>query len=148
MQILKIGGNELDKPDFLAGLGSYLARQAVPHIIVHGGAKAIVALQRKVGVRSTQVDGLRVTSREMLTIVQMALSGQTNKQIVTALLAAGVDAIGLSGVDGGILRCVKKQHPTADLGFVGEMTQVRTELLQQLTGLGLTVVLVAPVFGL
>ncbi len=149
MQVLKIGGNELDDPGFLAGLAKYVAqtavstgsRQTVPNIIVHGGGRAIVALQQKLGLTSTKVDGLRVTDREMITVVQMALSGQTNKQIVTALLAAGVDAVGLSGVDGGILRCLKKQHPTADLGYVGEISQVRTELLQQLVNLGLTVVL-------
>ncbi|WP_420631261.1 acetylglutamate kinase [Candidatus Leptofilum sp.] len=141
MQVLKIGGNELDDPGFLAGLADYMAGTAVPHIIVHGGGRAIVALQQKVGLHSTKVDGLRVTDREMINVVQMALSGQTNKQIVTALLAAGVDAIGLSGVDGGILRCQKKRHPTADLGYVGEISQVRTELLHQLTHLGLTVVL-------
>jgi acetylglutamate kinase len=141
MQVLKIGGNELDDPGFLAGLANYVAGTAVPHIIVHGGGRAIVALQQKVGLQSTKVDGLRVTDREMISVVQMALSGQTNKQIVTALLAAGVDAIGLSGVDGGILRCLKKQHPTADLGYVGQISQVRTDLLDQLTNLGLTVVL-------
>ncbi len=141
MQVLKIGGNELDNPGFLAGLAEYVAETAVPHIIVHGGGRAIVALEQKVGLQSTKVDGHRVTDREMISVVQMALSGQTNKQIVTALLMAGVDAIGLSGVDGGILRCQKKQHPTADLGYVGEISQVRTELLHQLTKLGLTVVL-------
>ncbi|MCP4416491.1 MAG: acetylglutamate kinase [Chloroflexi bacterium] len=141
MQVLKIGGNELDDPGFLAGLAKYVAQTAVPNIIVHGGGRAIVALQQKLGLTSTKVDGLRVTDREMIIVVQMALSGQTNKQIVTALLAAGVDAVGLSGVDGGILRCLKKQHPTADLGYVGEISQVRTELLQQLVNLGLTVVL-------
>ncbi|WP_420644163.1 acetylglutamate kinase [Candidatus Leptofilum sp.] len=141
MQVLKIGGNELDDPGFLAGLANYVAGTSMPHVIVHGGGRAIVALQQKVGLHSTKVDGLRVTDREMINVVQMALSGQTNKQIVSALLAAGVDAIGLSGVDGGLLRCLKKQHPTADLGYVGEISQVRTELLQQLTNLGLTVVL-------
>ena len=155
MQVLKIGGNELDDPGFLAGLAAYVAgtaastgstslsrsAQAVPPIIVHGGGRAIVALEQKVGLQSTKVDGHRVTAREMISVVQMALSGQTNKQIVTALLAAGVDAIGLSGVDGGILRCLKKHHPTADLGYVGEISQVRTDLLRHFTSLGLTVVL-------
>jgi acetylglutamate kinase len=141
MHVLKIGGNELDDPGFLAGLAEFVAQTAVPNIIVHGGGRAIVALQQKVGLTSTKVDGLRVTDREMIAVVQMALSGQSNKQIVTALLAAGVDAVGLSGVDGGILRCLKKKHPTADLGYVGEIAEVRSKLLHQLTDLGLTVVL-------
>jgi acetylglutamate kinase len=79
------------------------------------------------------VDGLRVTDGQSLAVVQMVLSGQTNKQIVAALLAAGVDAVGLSGVDGGLLRCVQREHETADLGFVGEIVKVRKELLLELT---------------
>jgi acetylglutamate kinase len=69
------------------------------------------------------------------------LSGQANKQIVAALLAAGVDAVGLSGVDGGLLRCQKKQHPTADLGFVGTITQVRARVIRSLWEQGITAVL-------
>ncbi|VAW37727.1 Acetylglutamate kinase, partial [hydrothermal vent metagenome] len=82
MQVLKIGGNELDDPSFLAGMVNFVKQTAVPHIIVHGGGQAIVALQQKMGLTSTKVDGLRVTDKEMITVVQMALSGQINKQIV------------------------------------------------------------------
>lgn len=141
MQVLKIGGNELDAPGFLDGLAQAVAQTAEPVVIVHGGGKAIAGLQAQLGLQTVKVDGLRVTDHSSLAVAQMVLSGQANKQIVAALLAVGVDAIGLSGVDGGLLRCQKKRHPTADLGYVGEIVQVRAELLHALTAQGLTVVL-------
>jgi acetylglutamate kinase len=133
MQILKIGGNELDQPGFLDQLARTVADMDEQVVIVHGGGKAVSEMQERLGLRPTIIDGLRVTDAESLAVVQMVLSGQTNKAIVAALLAAGVDAVGLSGVDGGLLRCVQKEHPTADLGYVGELVKVRKELLLELT---------------
>jgi acetylglutamate kinase len=133
MQVLKIGGNELDQPGFLDQLARTVADMEEQVVIVHGGGKAIAEMQERLGIRPVMVDGLRVTDGQSLAVVQMVLSGQTNKQIVAALLAAGVDAVGLSGVDGGLLRCVQREHETADLGFVGEIVKVRKELLLELT---------------
>jgi acetylglutamate kinase len=141
MRVLKIGGNELDDGAFLAGLAQAVAAAGEPVIIVHGGGRAIADLQSRLGLTPVKVDGLRVTDAPSLAIAQMVLSGQTNKQIVAALLAAGVDAVGLSGVDRGLLRCRKKEHPTADLGFVGEIVEVRGEILEQLLGQGVTPVI-------
>ena len=141
MHILKIGGNELDTPDFLQGLAKFVSNIGEPVVIVHGGGKAIANLQGKLGLATQKVDGLRITDGESLAVAQMVLSGQANKLIVSALLQASVDAVGLSGVDGGILRCQKKQHPTADLGFVGTISHVRTDIIQQLAAQGITAVL-------
>lgn len=141
MHVLKIGGNELNQPGFLEGLAQAVAQSGRPTVIVHGGGQAIADLQVRLGLRTVKVDGLRVTDAESLSVAQMVLSGQANKQIVAALLAAGVDAIGLSGVDGGLLRCRKKLHPTADLGYVGEIVEVRTEIIDQLTRSGMTAVI-------
>jgi acetylglutamate kinase len=141
MHVLKIGGNELHDPGFLAALAQWVAGLPEPVVIVHGGARAINGLQTQLGMPVIRVDGLRVTDREGLRIAQMVLSGQSNKQIVRALINAGVDAIGLSGVDGGLVRCHKKQHPTVDLGYVGEIAAIRTELLHQFIHSGLTIVL-------
>ena len=141
MHVIKIGGNELDDAGFLDNLARFVAGLGEPVVIVHGGGKAIANLQAKLGLATVKVDGLRVTDAESLTVAQMVLSGQTNKLIVTTLLAAGVDAVGLSGVDGGILRCQKKQHVTADLGFVGTISQVRTGVIESLLAQGITAVL-------
>lgn len=141
MHVLKIGGNELSDPTFLGTLAQTVAASDEPTVIVHGGGKAIADLQAKLGLETVKVDGLRVTDHDSMTVAEMVLSAKANKLIVKALMAAGVDAIGLSGVDGGILKCKKKEHPTADLGFVGEVVQVRTDLIQQLMANGMTVVL-------
>ncbi len=145
MRVLKIGGNELDDPGFLPLLAEWIGQTAVHHheqfVIVHGGGHDIAMMQTRLGLVPKKVDGLRITDADSLTVAQMVLSGHTNKQIVTTLLATGVDAVGLSGIDGGLLRCEKKAHPTVDLGLVGEVVAVRTELLRQLAGLGITAVL-------
>jgi acetylglutamate kinase len=145
MRVLKIGGNELSDPAFLALLGQNVAALRAetvdPLLIVHGGGRDIAAMQAQLGLETIKVDGLRVTDADSLAAAQMVLSGHTNKVIVKALLAAGVDALGVSGVDAGLLRCRKKAHPAADLGFVGEIVSARAALLQQLAALGLVVVL-------
>ncbi len=148
MRVVKIGGNELDEPGFVERLAAVVAEWVKERhtavVLVHGGGRAIAEMQSQLGIEPRKVDGLRVTDAASLAVAQMVLSGTTNKQIVRALLAAGVDAIGLSGVDGGLLRCRRKQHPTADLGLVGEIVQVRGDLLRQLAEQGLTVV-VSPI---
>ncbi len=144
MRVIKIGGNELDNPEFLAGLAAAVKDLAEPPVIVHGGGKAIADLQTKLGISREKVEGLRVTNAESMVVVQQVLIGQSNKTLVTALLAAGVDCIGLSGIDGQLLQCQKMQHPTADLGYVGEIINVRAELLQRILDMKIVPV-VAPV---
>jgi acetylglutamate kinase len=141
MQVIKIGGNELDQVDFLTGLAQQVAMMTSPVVIVHGGGKAIAEMQTRLGIQPVKVDGLRVTDAESLLITQMVLSGHTNKRIVTALLKAGVKAIGLRGVDGGLLQCQKRLHPTADLGFVGEIVQVCPDVVQMLLAQGVVPVI-------
>ncbi|MFO7661554.1 MAG: acetylglutamate kinase [Chloroflexota bacterium] len=131
-RVIKIGGNEMNEPGFLGELARQIAGLAAaePVVVVHGGGQDIAAMQTRLGLEPLKVDGLRVTDAESLAVAQMVLSGHTNKAIVKALLAAGSDAAGLSGVDGGLLRCRKKNHSTVDLGLVGEIVAVRTGLLQ------------------
>lgn len=132
-RVIKIGGNEMNTPGFLEELARQIGGLATatgePLVVVHGGGQEIATLQTRLGIEPVKVDGLRVTDAESLAVAQMVLSGHTNKAIVKAFLAAGLDAAGFSGVDGGLLRCRKKQHPTIDLGLVGEITGVRTRFL-------------------
>lgn len=140
MDVIKIGGNELDNPAFVQELAARVAGMDGAPVIVHGGGRAIGALQQRLGIEPVMRDGLRVTDAASLEVVQMVLSGSTNKMLVAALFAAGVTAVGLSGVDGGLLRCVKKELPGADLGYVGTVVGVNAALLEQLVAQG-----VAPV---
>ncbi|WP_143521179.1 acetylglutamate kinase, partial [Pseudomonas sp. 2995-1] len=91
-------------------------------IIVHGGGPLISSLLTKMGVETSFVNGLRVTTKDVLSVVEMALSGAVNKQIVGNLQKAGGNAYGISGVDGKLLLA----EPAADpnLGYVGEVTHV------------------------
>jgi len=145
MHVVKIGGNELSDPGFVNTLAETISRMkqntGEPVIIVHGGGRAIASLQAKLGLEPVKVDGLRVTDLESLSVAQMVLSGHSNKIVVKALLEAGLDALGISGIDGAVLRCQKKQHAAVDLGYVGEIVQVRADLLQQLAIMGITIVL-------
>lgn len=132
MLVLKVGGNEIDDPNFLSGFAQAVTAMPATPVIVHGGGKEIADLQLKFGLTPRFVEGLRVTDETSLAIAEMVLSGRVNKRIVVALLNAGADAIGLSGVDRGIVRVEKMQHPAGDLGRVGKVIGVRGEALQEL----------------
>jgi len=141
MQVIKIGGNELENEQFVRGLVAAVAALETPAVLVHGGGRAIATWQQRLGLEPVKVDGLRVTDADSLAVAEMVLSGRVNKRLVVALLAAGVQAVGLSGVDGGLLRCRRKSHPTVDLGFVGEIVQVNAGLLRGLLAQDLTPVI-------
>lgn len=130
MLVLKVGGNEIDDANFLTGFADAVAKMSETPVIVHGGGKEIADLQLKFGLTPRFVEGLRVTDETSLAIAEMVLSGRVNKRIVAALLAAGADAIGLSGVDRALVRVEKMQHPAGDLGRVGKVVRVRGEVLR------------------
>lgn len=148
--VLKVGGNELDDPDFLHGLVQ--AVQAVRHeghypVIVHGGGKAVTDLQAKLGLAEVRVEGLRVTDDASMDIVEMVLSGLMNKRIVRALVHAGVRAAGVSGVDDGTIYVEKMWHPLGDLGRVGDVQDVDDHLLRTLIAAGIVPVVSPVSFG-
>ncbi len=129
MLVLKVGGNEIDDANFLTGFARAVAAMGEAPIIVHGGGKEIADLQLKFGLTPRFVEGLRVTDDTSLAIAEMVLSGRVNKRIVAALISAGADAMGLSGVDRGVVRVEKMMHPAGDLGRVGKVVDVRGEVL-------------------
>ena len=102
-------------------------------VLVHGGGPEINKMLDKVGKKSKFVDGLRYTDSETMEIVQMVLTGKLNKDIVGMLLQQGGKAVGLSGVDSGLLRAKKTEK---DLGYVGEVTEVHPEILTSLLDKG------------
>ena len=141
--VLKVGGAELADGPILAELVDALTTLARDShlLIVHGGGSEIADLQKRLGLVPAFVDGLRVTDADSLRVAQMVLSGLVNKRLTARLVARGVRALGLSGVDGGVLRARRMVHPKGDLGFVGEITDVDTACLNDLLGLGFTPVL-------
>jgi acetylglutamate kinase len=147
MFVLKIGGQELDDPDFVKNLGEAVAALPAPPILVHGGGKEIRELQHRLGVKPQYVDGLRVTDAESLDIVQMVLVGRINKRLVSSLSLAGVDAFGMSGVDRNAVKAEKLEHPAGDLGQVGRVVHVRTEVFTRLLEDGITPTLSPVCYG-
>jgi acetylglutamate kinase len=139
-RVAKIGGNELDRPGWLEECARAL-RVVDPLVVVHGGGRAITAWSRRLELPVEKRDGMRVTTLQVAEVVEMVLAGPVNRQVVAALRAAGLDAVGLSGVDGGLLTA---RRAAGNLGHVGEITAVRAALLQSLLLAGLTPVL-APV---
>ncbi len=144
INVLKIGGNELDDPGFVTRLAAAVAALPTPPILVHGGGKEIGALQTALGGEPRFVAGMRVTDAVALTAAQMVLCGSVSTRLVAALLAAGCDALGMSGVDRGLIRVTRQTHPDGDLGFVGTVVAVRAELLHELLAAGVVPV-IAPV---
>ncbi|MBO4903608.1 MAG: acetylglutamate kinase [Lachnospiraceae bacterium] len=100
-------------------------------IVVHGGGKEISAWLGKTGKKSEFVNGLRVTDEETMEVAEMVL-GKVNKSLVTMVEELGVKAIGISGKDGGLLKVEKKLADGKDIGFVGEVTNVDTKILEDL----------------
>ncbi len=114
-------------------------------VLVHGGGKEIDAMLKKVGKQSRFVDGMRCTDRETIDIVQMVLAGKVNKDLVQLLERHSGRAVGLCGLDDGMLRAEKLAAPE-DLGYVGEITAVNPAPLNNATQNGY-VPIVAPLAG-
>ena len=100
-------------------------------IIVHGGGKEISRWVGKVGMEPKFINGLRVTDKDTMEIAEMGLA-KVNKELVAMVESLGVNAVGISGKDGGLLKCRKKQTEGGDIGFVGEVTKVEPKILEDL----------------
>ena len=98
-------------------------------VLVHGGGPEISQTMEKMGKKPAFIDGLRVTDQETVDIVQMVLAGKVNKTLVNLLQMKGGHAVGLSGIDGGILEATVKDEK---LGYVGRITKVRTQPITDL----------------
>ena len=139
--VVKYGGAAMDK----AGLASSFAQDVmllrsvgIKPVIVHGGGPAVTQMSDRLGIETTFVDGLRVTDAETLDVATMVLAGKLNTEVVATLVAGGVDAVGLSGVDGRLLLARKQTsgEEAPDLGFVGEVVHVRADVLSALLDQG------------
>ena len=117
-------------------------------VVVHGGGPDISSVLNSFGIESRFINGLRVTDEETMRVAQMVLIGKTNKEIVSLLGTKGGNAIGISGIDGGLIQC-KKCYTTVDgektdIGFVGDIVSVNGKVLSDLTHQGYIPV-VAPI---
>ena len=147
-----IGDAKLAK-NFANDLG-LLKHAGIDPVVVHGGGPQIGEMLERLKIKSEFVDGLRVTDKATVEIVEMVLSGSINKQVVHAINASGGSAVGLSGKDGSLILARKlrrtKRDPDSniekilDLGFVGEPEEINPDILKRLADSGIIPV-VAPI---
>tara|TARA_R110002110_G_scaffold122805_1_gene299204 strand:+ start:644 stop:1534 length:891 start_codon:yes stop_codon:yes gene_type:complete len=141
--VVKYGGHAMGNAELAARFASdivMLRQVGINPIVVHGGGPQIGKMLERLKIQSDFVDGLRVTDQATVEIVEMVLSGSINKQIVSAINAAGGTAVGLSGKDGDLIQAQKLRRTRRetdsniekilDLGFVGEPDRINPGILE------------------
>jgi acetylglutamate kinase len=137
LYVIKIGGNVIDNPEACSRFLNDFARIPSPKILIHGGGKVATQMAAKLQIETVMVEGRRITDKAMLDVVTMVYGGLVNKNLVAQLQAAGCNAIGLTGADGGIIRSVKRPVKTIDYGFVGDIEEVNDQQIEALLKSGL-----------
>jgi len=144
--VIKYGGHAMGNERLAEQFASdivLLKQVGINPVIVHGGGPQIGEMLRQLKIESEFIDGLRVTDKRTVEIVEMVLAGSINKEVVTAINDAGGTAVGISGKDGNLIRARKLKHKrktdsniekVVDLGFVGEPQAINTKVLDTLAG--------------
>ena len=130
--VIKYGGNAMINPQLKEQVMEDIALLwliGVKVVLIHGGGPEINETMSKLGKKAVFVDGLRVTDKETVDIVQMVLAGKVNKTLVNLIQMKGGHAVGLSGIDGGIIEATMKDEA---LGYVGRITKIRTQPITDL----------------
>ena len=130
--VIKYGGNAMINEQLKQQVMEDIALLwliGVKVVLVHGGGPEISQTMKRLGKEAVFVDGLRVTDKETVDIVQMVLAGKINKSLVNLIQMKGGHAVGLSGIDGGIIEAKMKNEV---LGYVGEITKIRTQPITDL----------------
>ncbi|MDY6463731.1 MAG: acetylglutamate kinase [Bacteroidales bacterium] len=137
VQVVKVGGQVAEDPVQLQALLKGFAAMEGPKVLVHGGGREATALAGKLGIPVQMVEGRRITDAATLEVVTMVYAGLVNKRLVAQLQALGVNAIGLCGADGALVRSHKRPPVNGiDYGFVGDVDGVNADLLASLLSSG------------
>ena len=138
--VIKYGGAVMQPPELMKAIMqdiAHLKSLGMNPIVVHGGGAEMSEICTRMNIAPRFIEGLRITDRETMQIVQMVLVGKINKELIFYLNQAGVKAIGLSGQDSNLLLATKFKHPSGiDFGYVGEIIQVNPEILEVLVRAG------------
>lgn len=149
--VVKYGGNAMLNENLKSAVMKDLVLLntiGVKVVLVHGGGPEINHMLERVGKESKFINGLRYTDFETMEIVQMVLTGKLNKDICKIIEQEGGMAVGLSGVDSGLLRAKKLEKDGVDLGFVGEVEEVHPEIIESLLNEGFIPVVSSVAMGL
>ena len=149
--VIKYGGHAMVDDELARVFASdivLIRHVGINPVVVHGGGPQIAEMLDRLQIKSSFVDGLRVTDAATVEVVEMVLAGKINKHIVSAITQAGGDALGLSGKDSGLmlanrLQMIKNGQPV-DLGFVGDPAEIDGEALNRLSRAGFIPV-IAPI---
>ena len=141
LTIVKVGGKIVEEAESLKQLLSDFSKIEGNKVLVHGGGRSATAMATRLGIESQMVNGRRVTDEETLKVVTMVYGGLVNKQIVAGLQAIGVNALGLTGADMNYMRSEKRPVKEVDYGFVGDVKEVKADLLAELISKGVVPVL-------
>jgi len=145
--VIKYGGSAQTSPELKEQFAQdivLLHLVGMKPIVVHGGGKSISDLLADLGIKSTFVEGQRVTTKEVMRIVEMVLSGQINKEIVSLLDNHGSKAIGISGKDGGFLKGMPKDFEY--FGYTGKIEHINPEIVDNIIEDG-AIPVIAPIAG-
>ena len=142
LTIVKVGGAVVeDEAQLTQRLKDFAAIEGAK-ILVHGGGRRATKVAAALGIETKMIDGRRITDAEMLEVVTMVYGGLVNKHVVASLQALGVDAIGLCGADGDIIRSVKRPLKNGiDYGFVGDVKKADGEKIAHFIGKNLVPVI-------
>ena len=142
LTIVKVGGAVVEDEAQLTQLLKDFAAIEGAKILVHGGGRRATKVAAALGIETKMIDGRRITDAEMLEVVTMVYGGLVNKHVVASLQALGVDAIGLCGADGDIIRSVKRPLKNGiDYGFVGDVKKADGEKIAHFIGKNLVPVI-------
>ena len=144
LHIIKVGGNIIDDEARLNDFLNPFAKLEGAKVLIHGGGKLATRLAADLKIPQQMVEGRRITDADTLRIVTMVYAGLINKSIVAGLQARNCPSIGLCGADADIIRAHKREHPTTDYGFVGDVDSVDGNRLASWAESGLAVIL-API---
>lgn len=131
--VIKYGGAVMEDEKLKAMIAkdvTLLRKIGINVVVIHGGGKEITSLSNKLNIQTKFVNGQRYTDEETLNVVQMVLAGSINKDIVRRINIHGGRAVGISGIDGDMIRV--KKYDKEDLGFVGEVIDVNEALIKNL----------------
>ncbi len=132
LTIIKVGGKIVENPASLHSLLHDFAKVEGRKLLVHGGGRSATQMAERLGVETKMVEGRRITDTAMLEVVTMVYGGLVNKGIVAGLQAEGINAIGLTGADMGIVLSDKRPVKTVDYGWVGDVRQVNADAVSTL----------------
>lgn len=143
LKIIKIGGNIIDNEEALSAFLKDFSKLEGPKLLVHGGGKLATELAHKMQVEVKMVEGRRITDLSTLDIIVMMYAGKINKQIIAQLQSHQCNSIGFTGADGNSIISVKRPAIPLDFGFVGDVVQVNTQVMEALLNQNITPVFCA-----